>query len=148
MSLPPLDATGNLEPGIYRCTATEVMQRFAIGSARRRLVGLRLQRILALLSQCEHVARIIVFGSFVTSKPDPADVDVFLVMEDSFDLVEAAGELRIVFDHAAAQSRLGASIFWVRRTACFPSEDEMVAGWGQRRDGAFRGIIEITKDRP
>jgi len=31
-----------------------------------------------------HLARFIVFGSFVTAKPAPNDVDIFLLMEDSF----------------------------------------------------------------
>lgn len=31
-----------------------------------------------------NLARFIVFGSFVTAKPAPNDVDIFLLMEDSF----------------------------------------------------------------
>ena len=86
------------------------------------------------------------FGSFVTTKPEPNDVDVFLVLEDGFDLSAVTGEARLLFDHAVAQSHFGASIFWLRRSACLPTEEEMVAGWGLKRDGMHRGVIEIERD--
>jgi hypothetical protein len=57
------------------------------------------------------VARFIVFGSFVTAKPDPGDVDIFMLMEDSFDSNQVRGETAIIFDHQAAQNVLGASVF-------------------------------------
>lgn len=38
----------------------------------------------ALAKASGHLARFIVFGSFVTAKPAPNDVDIFLLMSDSF----------------------------------------------------------------
>jgi hypothetical protein len=86
-----------------------------------------------------------VFGSFVTAKVEPNDVDVFLVMQDSFDLDQVAGEARLVFDHSVAQAHFGASVFWLRRLAALPSEDESCLGWQLKRDGTRRGIVEITE---
>jgi predicted nucleotidyltransferase len=94
------------------------------------------------------VARIVVFGSFVTAKTDPNDVDIFLVMDDAFDVSGVAGEARLVFDHLSAQPHFGASVFWARRASCFPSEAEMVSGWGLKRDGTSRGIIELLVELP
>jgi hypothetical protein len=108
---------------------------------------MRLERILDLVYQFGGVARVIVFGSFVSGKPDPNDVDVFLIMEDAFDLNAVTGEARLVFDHSAAQAHFGASVFWVRRTSCFPTEAEMVSGWSLKRDGSMRGIVEIAKEQ-
>ena len=68
------------------------------------------------------VRRFIVFGSFVTAKADPNDVDVFLLMEDSFSVIDLVGEARVLFDHAAAEACFGASIFWLRRQAAFSGE--------------------------
>jgi hypothetical protein len=85
----------------------------------------------------------IVFGSFVTSKPDPNDVDVFLLMDDAFDVATVAGEARLVFDHAAADTYFGASVFWIRRLAAFEGEQAAVEYWQVKRDGQRRGIIEI-----
>ena len=92
--------------------------------------------------------RTIVFGSFVSDEKEPNDVDLFLIMEDTFDLAQVTGESRLLFDHCTAQARFGASVFWVRRAACFPSEAEMVAGWGLKRDGSTRGIVEIAEELP
>jgi hypothetical protein len=42
----------------------------------------------------------VVFGSFVTAKPFPKDGDVFLLMEDTFEVPHLVGE-----------TRFGASVF-------------------------------------
>jgi hypothetical protein len=48
--------------------------------------------------------------------------DVFLIMQDTFDLNQVAGEARLIFDHATAQAHFGASVFWLREQAALPSE--------------------------
>jgi predicted nucleotidyltransferase len=146
VQLPPLDGSGDLPSGVHRCSLAVAIDRFGNNSARRRIVGLRLERILVLLAGCSHVVRVVVFGSFVTAKIEPNDIDVFLVMDDGFDVATVIGEARLLFDHAIAQSHFGASIFWLRQSACFPTEEEMIAGWGLKRDGTHRGIIEIERD--
>ena len=93
------------------------------------------------------VARFVVFGSFVTTKRDPADVDVFLLMENTFDMAQLPGEARVLFDHASAQAHFGASVFWVRRLAALGGEEQTIAGWQVKRDGKFRGIVEIVEEQ-
>ena len=45
-------------------------------------------------------------------KREPNDVDIFLLMDDSFDVRRVSPEARLVFDHGMAQNALGAgSIF-------------------------------------
>jgi hypothetical protein len=87
-----------------------------------------------------------VYGSFVTDKPQPNDVDVFLVMDDDFDGDELEAEAALLFDHAAADANCGASVFWVRRTTAFGGEQAMVEYWQAKRGGGQRGIIEIVED--
>jgi len=93
-----------------------------------------------------HLARFIVFGSFVTAKPAPADLDVFLLMEDTFDASRLTGEARLLFDHPAAQTRFGASVFWLRRLAALEGEGATIEQWQITRDGSLRGIIEIAPE--
>ncbi len=107
---------------------------------------MRLQRVLSLAVETGRVARVIIFGSFLSDKAEPNDVDLFFVMDDSFNLSAVSGEARLVFDHSVAQAHFGASVFWVRRVSCFPNEDDMVTGWGLKRDGTTRGIVEVTKE--
>lgn len=94
------------------------------------------------------MARFIVFGSFVTAKREPNDVDVFMLMEDTFDAQVLAGEAGLLFDHSAAQSHFGASVFWLRRLAAFGGEEAAVADWGVKREGGVRGLVEIGLEGP
>ncbi|MBM4095111.1 MAG: hypothetical protein FJ276_37750, partial [Planctomycetes bacterium] len=91
-----------------------------------------------------HLARFVIFGSFVTDKPAPNDVDVFLIMNDAFDGNRLYGEAALLFDHAAADAHFGASVFWVRRFAAFGGEQAAIEYWQAKRGGGRRGIIEIV----
>ncbi len=121
-----------------------MLERFGVGSLRRQAVALRLDRIVRLARSTGLVSRFIVFGSFVTGKPEPNDVDLFLLMEDAFDASQVAGEASLIFDHAVADAHFGASIFWMRRLAAFGGEQASVEFWQTKRDGSLRGIIEIA----
>ena len=88
-------------------------------------------------------ARFIIFGSFVTDKPTPQDIDIFLLMEDTFDVGQVAGEARIIFDHMAAENYEGASIFWLKRIATLDGGEAAIEHWQMRRDGKRRGIVEV-----
>jgi uncharacterized protein DUF6932 len=94
---------------------SEVLERFGSGSPQRKRIGLRLERIYNLAWATGHLACCVVFGSFVTTKLAPNDVDVFFLMEDTFDITHLTGEARLLFDHAAAQTHVGGSVFWLRR---------------------------------
>ena len=145
MPLPAITETGELPQGLHRASLGEILTQFGEGTIQRKLVGMRLGRVYELAIGTRHVKRFIVFGSFVTSKPEPNDVDVFLVMDDAFDLSQVKGEAALVFDHPAAQAHFGASIFWLRRLAALPSEEEAVESWQRKRDGTRRGIVEIQE---
>jgi len=146
-SLPPLGKDGDLPPGIYGTTLREILRRFGKGSWQRFAVAQRLQRIYRVSVGTGKLARFVVFGSFVSDKREPADVDVLLLMEDTFDMGRLTGEARILFDHAAAQAHFGASVFWLRRFAALGGEEQFIDGWQIKRDGTFRGIIEIVEEQ-
>jgi predicted nucleotidyltransferase len=88
--------------------------------------------------RCFQVARFVVFGSFVTTKPDPGDVDIFMLMEDSFDVSQVRGEAAIIFDHLSVQNVEGASVFWLRRLAVIGGEQEALEHWQIKRDNTRR----------
>jgi hypothetical protein len=90
------------------------------------------------------LARFVVFGSFVTAKGEPNDVDVFMIMDDIFDMGSLDGESRLLFvDHGSAQDHFGASVFWMRRMAAIGGEQAAIEDWQVKRDGTERGIVEI-----
>ena len=85
-----------------------------------------------------------IFGSFVTGKVDPNDVDVFLLMDDAFDASDLSGNALLLFDHAAAQAHFGTSVFWLRRLAAWLDEQTAIEFWQLKRGGGRRGIVEVV----
>ena len=125
----------------------QMLSRFGKGSRQRIAVAQRLERIYRVAVATGQVARFVVFGSFVTAKMEPVDVDVFLLMDNTFDMGQLTGEPRVLFEHAAAQAHFGASVFWLRRLAALGGEEQAIADWQIKRDGTFRGIVEIVEEQ-
>jgi hypothetical protein len=148
MPLPAFNEEGDLSPGVYRATLAEVLERFGHGSVQRRAVSERLKRLYQLTFSTGHLARFVVFGSFVTAKDDPNDVDVVILMEDTFDVASVAGETALVFQHMEADVHFGASVFWMCRSGALGGEQAMIEYWQGRREGGKRGIVEIAGDQP
>ena len=57
-----------------------MLERFGRGSVQRCAVADRLQRVYQLVISTGQLARFVVFGSFVTAKEEPNDVDIILIM--------------------------------------------------------------------
>jgi len=52
-----------------------------------------------------------------------------------------------LFDHAIAQARYGASIFWARPSAILLEPlEEFIAAWQVKRDGSLRGILDVMEE--
>jgi hypothetical protein len=109
--LPAFNEEGDLPPGVHRATLSEVLELFGKGAAQRFSVADRLNRIYRLAASTGQLSRFVVFGSFITAKAQPNDVDVILIMEDPFDLTLVTDEAALPFDHMEADSRFGASVF-------------------------------------
>ena len=147
MALPEFTQTGDLPVGVHAASLAETVARFGTGSDRRKLLALRLDRIHQIASQTDHLARLVVFGSFVTDKHEPNDVDIFMIMDDNFDMGSLVGEPRLLFvDHGTAQDHVGVSVFWMRRMAAIGGEQAAIEDWQIKRDGTERGIVEIRAE--
>lgn len=142
--LPPFNERGDLPPGIHQAPWPEIALRFGEGIVRQRLLR-TLRHLYALAIRTGHLERFLVFGSFVTDKDAPGDLDVVLVMAETFRLEKAPREARVLFSHADADTRFGASVFWVRQGILPGAEMHgFLNFWQTRRDGAKRGIVEVT----
>jgi hypothetical protein len=147
VSLPEFTESGDLPTGVHAASLAETLARFGTPSDRRKLLGHRLERIYQIAVQTDHLARFVVFGSFVTDKLEPNDVDVFMIMDDNFDMGSLVGEARLLFiDHGTAQDHFGCSVFWMRRMAAVGGEQAAIEDWQIKRDGTERGIVEITSE--
>jgi hypothetical protein len=146
MALPPFDPSGNLPIGVHSAPLSEVAHRFGEASGRRRFLTERLIHLHQLARETGHLARLLVFGSYVTTKAAPNDVDVILVMDNDFQLEHCPAVSRILFDHGAAQQHLSASVFWVRPAMLvLETIDQFLSNWQRTREGDLRGIVEIVQ---
>ncbi len=147
MPLPHSTKSGELPVGVHLATLKETLLRFGQGSPQRIAVGERLERIHRIALATGYLVRFVVFGSFATDQPEPNDVDVVMVVDNSFDGDSLTGEAALLFDHSAADAHFGASVFWVRRLAAMGGEQSLVEYWQNKRGGGKRGIVEIVESR-
>ena len=145
MRLPPFNAQDDLPSGVHRATLAEVVERFGHGAPQRLSVTERLQRVITLVQGTGKLEHVFIWGSYVTNKPEPGDIDLFLVMSPDFVSNDYTGETRSVFDSATAERTLGATVFWMNSGA---GTEPTVAGFLEqfqiRRDGGRRGIVEVV----
>ena len=147
MPLPDFNDAGDLPPGIHECSLADADGRVGKNPDRGRLLSQRLKRIHQIALQTGFLERFVLFGSFVTNKHEPNDVDVFMIMDDNFEMGSLVAEPRLLFaDHGTAQDHFGASVFWMRRMAAIGGEQAAIEDWQIKRDGTERGIVEIKTE--
>ena len=144
MPLPDFNSNGDLPPGVHQASWSEVLERFGGGVGQRDVCTRRLVHIYELARRTECLKRFVIFGSYVTTKLEPNDVDAILIMDDAFRLERCPMESRGLFDHAVAQARHGASVFWIRPALLIGEDvEQFVSHWQIKRGGAKRGIVDV-----
>lgn len=146
MTFPEFNENGDLPVGIYEATLQEVLDHFGQGSLQRQLVANRLAKIYRLVKNTDYLGRFIIYGSFITAKSNPNDVDIFLVMKDDFDENSLKGNVRGIFNHLNSEKEFGASIFWSRRQFILGNIQLFVEDWQIKDDKTRRGIVEVSEN--
>lgn len=85
--IPPFNEYGCLPEGIYDCTIEEAAERFSSfqsGSQRQQLWD-KFNEFIREAKACRLVDAMLVDGSFVTTKADPNDIDLVLVVSANHD---------------------------------------------------------------
>jgi hypothetical protein len=122
----------------------EVTERFGSGTEQRRRVTERLLRIAEVAKRTGYLQRLVIFGSYVTAKPEPGDVDVILVFDDALELKHCEPQALALLDHDRATREFGASVFWIRPAHLLRgSVDDFVRYWQITREQTRRGIVEV-----
>ena len=147
MSLPNLNREGELPEGVHKATIDEVVAQFGSGTVQREIVTARLQRIYQLAKGTDHLQHFLIFGSYITAKPEPNDIDVVLVFDDDFNTLTCGEDVKKLLSHQLAATEFGASTFWIRPSLLFlETLDEFIKGWQVKRNGTRRGIVEVEND--
>ena len=82
--IPELEKSGNLPKGVCKATLDEVRGIFGASSARRKWLTGNLEKIIELAKSTGRLERVIVWGSFVSDKELPQDIDLLLIMKEDF----------------------------------------------------------------
>ena len=141
--LPEFNQDGNLPEGIHLATADEVFARFAIPSARRQWLGEQLRSLLTLAKSTGQLARVFLWGSFVTSKEVPNDLDMLLVMDTGFAVEAVPAKAQVVFDHVQARLRFHADVFWTKASLDPQVLHLWLDTYQTDKDFTRRGIVEV-----
>ena len=137
------DADGNLPPGIHHTSVEELWVRFGNRGPQRAFVSECLRKIIDLATVLGKVERIIIFGSYVTKKPNPGDVDLLLIVPADFKIEDIPQEARVLFDHQRAERELNTHIFWLRNNVGQQIIDGFIHVYATSRNGKLRGVIEL-----
>lgn len=143
MPLPEFNQAGDLPVGVYPATISEIVSRFGGATRQRQKVTERLLRICEVVKAIGKTDHVIIYGSYVTVKASPRDVDVVLVMRNDFELQTCRAEFAVLFDHEEAEREFGASVFWARPAMLIEPLADFIAHWQLKRDGARRGIVDV-----
>lgn len=91
MPLPALRADGTLPPGVHRATLDEVFAAFPALTLERRALNGVLSVCVATIKRLHLADRIVIDGSYISSKPDPEDIDMVVLTPGVYQM---AGEQR------------------------------------------------------
>ncbi|MGE3242914.1 MAG: hypothetical protein AB7G28_22395 [Pirellulales bacterium] len=140
-TIPIFRADGYLPEGVYLATEPEITFRFGGASERRKRLAIRLRRWIDLARQIG-AKRLLVDGSFVTSKLEPGDVDAVVLLPTDFERqvrvgVEAAIELEEMLLTRRPEEILAAEdeIDWNEWVEFFSRTRES--------DGRRKGLVEV-----
>ena len=142
--IPEFNFDGNLPCGIHAATESGFFDRFAASSARRKWLGERFRELLELAKATGKLDRVFVWGSFVTAKESPNDVDLLLLMRPDFEVEESPRQSRRIFEHASARVTFQADVFWSRSSIGEETLQIWLETYQHTRDFKRRGIIELV----
>ena len=143
MVLPGFTSEGDLPSGVHVVNWQEFEARFGAATSRRIWLFARLQSLVGLAATTGKLRRVFVWGSFVTTKPAPGDLDLLLIMAEDFEVEQIAMPAQAVFDSVQAKLRFESDVFWARASI----GEEVLQLWLETyqtsRDFRKRGIVEL-----
>jgi hypothetical protein len=137
--IPAFYDENNLPPGRHSCTLMEIGDRFGQGERRQKLFA-RLCTLAALGKECGFRA-LVIFGSFVSSKLEPGDIDLFWITHPEIDTDTLRAECKAILDSEKTKAEFNFDVFWCPDEQ--GSVDRMTALWGQDRSFRDRGLLMI-----
>jgi hypothetical protein len=141
--LPELSDEGELPPGVHVADWEELQARFGGSSSRRIWLSSRLRALVELAATSGKLRRVFIWGSFVTAKPAPKDLDILLIMDGDFEVDGLTASAQVVFDSARAKLLFESDVFWARASIGGELLDLWLDTYQTSRRFRKRGIVEL-----
>jgi uncharacterized protein DUF6932 len=141
--LPEFTSEGDLPIGVHRCDLLEFHSRFGTQTPRRVWLFGRLKALASLAASSGKLQRIFVWGSFVTAKALPRDVDILLIMDESFELECLHPTTQALFDSVRARLLFESDVFWARASIGEETLTMWLETYQISRSFRKRGIVEL-----
>ena len=141
MALPPFDPNGDLPEGLHQADTTEFFARFGSGTVQREQVAARLRRVFELVQPLGIISRVIIWGSFITAKPEPADADILWVTLPEFDRGRLAVQVDILFDPVLAKRLYGIDVLFIPEGSAYLAT--LLDALSVTRALTRRGLVEV-----
>lgn len=145
MRLPELNADGYLESGIYLSSLDEVLERFGTGTPARERQGNLLLLIVESARKYSTIKRVLLWGSFVSAKPEPGDLDYSIVVDPRHRSVAIESDDRRFFAPFDANIRYGVDRGYLELYEHPPElYAEVILFFCHSRRRRPRGIVEVS----
>lgn len=141
MPLPPFEPGGDLPAGLHQAGLTEFFTRFGSGTPQRERVAARRRQVFDLVRPLQLITRVIVWGSFITAKPDPADADILWVTLPTFDRSQLSVQVEVLFDPVFAKRLYGIDVLSIPEGSAYLST--LIDGLSVTRAFTKRGLVEV-----
>ena len=121
----------------------EIGKRFGRATPRRQFLFGRLQALVNHLLSTGSVRHLFLFGSFVSGKTSPNDIDLLVIMEASFTTTHISGRTLEVFQYDVCRIRYHADVFWVTEAIGNDRITDLLDVFSRDRVKQQQPIIEV-----
>jgi hypothetical protein len=145
MAIPSFGDDGFLPPGIHTAALHEMSVRFAPGGVYRAELTARLESVVAAAMRCPTAKRVLLWGSYVTIKAEPGDLDYSVVVSVDHARTEIGeADRRYLIPFEARRHFNADPAFLIVRDYPLEYYIERLDFMCRRHDGRPRGIVEIS----
>jgi len=141
MPLPPFEPSGDVPEGLHQADVAEFLARFGSGTPPRERVAARLLQACGLIRPLGVISRVIVWGSFVTAKPEPADADILWVTLPILDRHRVPVQRDVLLDPVVAKHLYGIDVLSIPEGSA--SLATLLDGLSVTRACTKRGLVEV-----
>ena len=117
--------------------------RFGTSTPRRQFLCRQLEIVIDQLRVTRSLKQVYLFGSFVSGKASPNDIDLLVVMNAGFSTTQLSGKALELFQHDLCRIRYHADLFWVTEAVSRASIEELLEVFSRDREGRAQSVIKV-----